>query len=95
MTDGGGVLVGDLQPEALGDEESVAPHLIDREVTHVLRRLAHGGDLTGAAATAAMTQLLRVLDRDTVQALALLAVCRVLSAGDGYPARAVRASRAP
>lgn len=49
-----GVLVGDLEPEALGDEELGAPHLIDSEVTHVLGRLARRGHLTDDAATAAM-----------------------------------------
>ena len=33
------LLVGKLQPECLGDEELAAPHLIDSEVTNVLRRL--------------------------------------------------------
>ncbi len=63
MVDAGvlvGVLVGDLEPEALGDEELVAPHLIDSEVTHVLRRLAHHGDLTDDAATAAMDGFVRL-----------------------------------
>jgi predicted nucleic acid-binding protein len=55
-----GVLVGDLEFEALGDEELVAPHLIDSEVTHVLRRLAHQGDLTEYAATAAMDGFVRL-----------------------------------
>lgn len=63
MVDAGvlvGVLVGDLRPEALGDEELAAPHLIDSEVTHVLRRLAHQGDLTDEAATAAMDGFVRL-----------------------------------
>jgi predicted nucleic acid-binding protein len=55
-----GVLVGDLEPEALGDEELAAPHLVDSEVTHVLRRLAHQGDLTDDAATAAMDGFARL-----------------------------------
>ena len=55
-----GVLVGDLEPEALGDEELVAPHLIDSEVTHVLRRLARQGYLTDDAATAAMDGFVRL-----------------------------------
>lgn len=54
------VLVGDLEPEALGDEELVAPHLVDSEVTHVLRRLAHHGHLTEDAATAAMDGFVRL-----------------------------------
>ncbi len=32
------LLVGDLDPDRLGEEELSAPHLIDSEVTHVLRR---------------------------------------------------------
>lgn len=55
-----GLLVGDLEPDALGDEELVAPHLIDSEVTHVLRRLAHQGDITDKAATAAMDGFVRL-----------------------------------
>lgn len=55
-----GVLVGDLEPEALGDEELAVPHLVDSEVTHVLRRLAHQGDLTDDAATAAMDGFVRL-----------------------------------
>ncbi len=55
-----GVLVGDLEPEALGDEELVAPHLIDSEVTHVLRRLARQGDLTDDGASAAMDGFVRL-----------------------------------
>lgn len=34
------LLAGRLDPDRLGDEELVAPHLIDSEVTHVLRGLA-------------------------------------------------------
>lgn len=33
------LLAGDLDPARLGDEELAAPHLIDSEVTHVLRGL--------------------------------------------------------
>lgn len=55
-----GVLVGDLRPDALGDEELAAPHLVDSEVTHVLRRLAHQGDLTDDAAAAAMDGFVRL-----------------------------------
>lgn len=36
----------DLDPDRLGDEELVVPHLIDSEVTNVLRRLVLHGDLT-------------------------------------------------
>lgn len=55
-----GVLVGELGPDALGDEELAAPHLIDSEVTHVLRRLAHQGELSDDAATAAMNGFVRL-----------------------------------
>jgi predicted nucleic acid-binding protein len=55
-----GVLAGDLQPSALGDEELAVPHLVDSEVTHVLRRLARQGDLTDDAATAAMDGFVRL-----------------------------------
>lgn len=37
------MLVGDLDPATLGDEELAAPHLIDSEVTHVLRGLVRRG----------------------------------------------------
>ena len=33
------LLVNDLDPARLGDEELAVPHLIDSEVTNVLRRL--------------------------------------------------------
>ncbi|TAM66170.1 MAG: PIN domain-containing protein [Microbacteriaceae bacterium] len=33
------LLAGNLDPDRLGDEELAAPHLIDSEVTHVLRGL--------------------------------------------------------
>jgi predicted nucleic acid-binding protein len=55
-----GLLVGDLEPAALGDEELVAPHLIDSEVTHVLRRLARQGNVTDNAASAAMDGFVRL-----------------------------------
>ena len=40
------LVAGDLDPDGLGDEELAAPHLIDSEVTNVLRRLVRRGDLT-------------------------------------------------
>lgn len=40
------LLVGDLSPERLGDEELACPHLLDSEVTHVLRSLVRRGVLT-------------------------------------------------
>lgn len=49
MVDAGVVvdlLAGGLSPEALGEEELAAPHLIDSEVTSVLRRLVLHGKLT-------------------------------------------------
>lgn len=33
------LVASDLDPDRLGDEELIAPHLIDSEVTNVLRRL--------------------------------------------------------
>lgn len=39
------LVAGDLDPERLGDEELAAPHLIDSEVTHVLRSLVLRGSL--------------------------------------------------
>lgn len=47
------LLVGDLDPELLRNEPLAAPHLIDSEVTHVLRSLARRGALTEAQADAA------------------------------------------
>ena len=55
-----GLLIGNLEPAALGHEELVAPHLIDTEVTHVLRRLAHQGNITEKAATSAMDGFVRL-----------------------------------
>lgn len=40
------LLAGDLDPDLLGDEELAAPHLIDSEVTYVLRGLVHRGGLS-------------------------------------------------
>lgn len=40
------LLAGRLEPERLGDEELGCPHLIDTEVTHVLRGLVLRGVLT-------------------------------------------------
>jgi len=40
------LLAGNLDPDQLGEEELAAPHLIDSEVTHVLRGLVHRGVLT-------------------------------------------------
>jgi predicted nucleic acid-binding protein len=40
------LLAADLDPDLLGQEELAAPHLIDSEVTHVLRGLVRRGHLT-------------------------------------------------
>ena len=48
------LLANDLDPAQLGDEDLAAPHLIDSEVTNVLRRLARQGALTQPQATAAL-----------------------------------------
>ncbi|MHB8262666.1 MAG: PIN domain-containing protein [Acidimicrobiales bacterium] len=42
----------DLDPDLLGDEDLAAPHLIDTEVTHVLRGLVLRGSLTKRATQA-------------------------------------------
>lgn len=49
-----------LDPARIGDEEIVAPHLIDSEVTNALRQLVRRGNLTeeqGAMAMDAFTRL--------------------------------------
>lgn len=48
------LVVGDLEPDQLGDEELAAPHLIDSEVTNALRRLVLHEDLTEEQGKAAM-----------------------------------------
>ena len=48
------LLAGDLDPDLLGEEELAAPHLIDSEVTHVLRGLVHRDVLTGEQGDFAM-----------------------------------------
>lgn len=40
------LIAGDLDPAVLGEEELSVPHLLDSEVTSVLRRLVLGGRLT-------------------------------------------------
>lgn len=40
------LLAGGLDPDLLGEEELAAPHLIDSEVTHVLRGLVQRGGLS-------------------------------------------------
>lgn len=54
------LLVGEIDPDLLGDDELAAPHLSDSEVTHVLRGLVLRGELTpedGALAMGAFMQL--------------------------------------
>ncbi|MGY1704073.1 type II toxin-antitoxin system VapC family toxin [Geodermatophilus sp. SYSU D00697] len=54
------VLLDEVDPWRLGDEELGVPHLLDSEVTNVLRRLVQRGRLSeaqGAAALAAFTAL--------------------------------------
>ncbi|QGK70855.1 VapC toxin family PIN domain ribonuclease [Allosaccharopolyspora coralli] len=54
------LFAGNLAPERLGDEELAAPHLIDSEVTHVLRGLVRRGVLSdpqGDLALQGFTQL--------------------------------------
>ncbi|MDP9397119.1 MAG: type II toxin-antitoxin system VapC family toxin [Actinomycetota bacterium] len=59
-----GVLValvaGDLDPEQLGDEELIAPHLVDSEVTNALRRLVLRRALTEDQAGTAVQGFLRL-----------------------------------
>ncbi|MGH3262896.1 MAG: type II toxin-antitoxin system VapC family toxin [Trebonia sp.] len=54
------LLAGNLDPERLGDEELAVPHLIDSEVTHVLRGLVRRGALSeeqGGLALEGFTEL--------------------------------------
>ncbi len=48
------LLVNDLDPARLGDEELAAPHLIDSEVTNVLRRLVAQQVISDTQGTAAL-----------------------------------------
>ncbi|MFV0259319.1 MAG: type II toxin-antitoxin system VapC family toxin [Acidimicrobiales bacterium] len=48
------LIANDLDPDHLGDEELVVPHLIDSEVTNVLRRLVTHKILTDKQGTAAL-----------------------------------------
>lgn len=48
------LLTGDLVPDVVGEEPWAAPHLIDSEVTHVLRRHVLSGRLRDAEGAAAM-----------------------------------------
>lgn len=47
------LVANDLDPDRLGDDELIAPHLIDSEVTNVLRRLVVRGALTERQGTLA------------------------------------------
>lgn len=48
------LLIGGLDPRRLGTDDLAAPHLLDSEVTHVLRRLVLRGELTEGEGTRAM-----------------------------------------
>ena len=48
------LVVGGLDPDRLGPEDLAAPHLLDSEVTHVLRGLVLRGALTDEQAASAM-----------------------------------------
>lgn len=50
----------DLDPDRLGDEELIAPHLIDSEVTHVLRRLVAREALTERQGAHALDGFIRL-----------------------------------
>ena len=54
------LVANDLDPDRLGDEELVVPHLIDSEVTNVLRRLVFTADLTEQQATLALDGFIRL-----------------------------------
>ena len=47
------LVANDLDPDRLGDEELAVPHLVDSEVTNVLRRLVAQRALTAQQGTAA------------------------------------------
>lgn len=57
------MLADDLDPSRLGDEELAAPHLIDSEVTHVLRGLVRRGVLSEEQGAAAMNGFVRLVLR--------------------------------
>ena len=54
------LLVGRLDETALGGEEVGVPHLVDSEVTSVLRRLVLRGDLTVELGDEAMARFLQL-----------------------------------
>ena len=64
------LLVGRLDETALGGEEAGVPHLLDSEVTSVLRRLVLRGLLGAEQGDAAMTRFLQLeLERFPADAL--------------------------
>ncbi|MGF1667466.1 MAG: type II toxin-antitoxin system VapC family toxin [Acidimicrobiia bacterium] len=54
------LVANDLDPDRLGEEELAVPHLIDSEVTNVLRRLVTQGLLTDGQATVALSGFTRL-----------------------------------
>lgn len=54
------LVANDLDPDRLGDEELAVPHLIDSEVTNVLRRLVVQKILSDTQATSAMDGFIRL-----------------------------------
>jgi predicted nucleic acid-binding protein len=54
------LIASDLDPQLLGDEELVAPHLIDTEVVNALRHLLLRGQLTEHQADEAVNGFLRL-----------------------------------
>lgn len=54
------LVANDLEPGRLGDEELAVPHLIDSEVTNVLRRLVVQKILTDKQATSALDGFIRL-----------------------------------
>lgn len=54
------LIVGNLDPDLLGDEELAAPHLIDSEVTHVLRGLVRRRGLSDEQGTLALVGFTRL-----------------------------------
>jgi predicted nucleic acid-binding protein len=55
------LVLGRLDPTLLGDEELAVPHLLDSEVTNVLRRLASAGAISRAGARHALDAFLELL----------------------------------
>ena len=55
------LLVNDLDPARLGDEELAVPHLIDSEVTNVLRRLVAHQVISDKQGTAALDGFSRLV----------------------------------